>query len=294
MPVQNQAVSIAQRMQCYKNLPARTRNGPPVAAANLGPSEAWDVSVVRTEILSDGRAGTYAPEFAHFGMTKEHFGALAKRLATEHHAHDTMESVRVGCATVSSLGLFRTESVRYQTRERMGKVCEALNREYVNSDFSFEYRPAIYGEKARILVRAQGKENNPVPGTPRRDVGASPYNWNTVDDFDLRQMSSSLRAMGVPAKIAIADALKVSSIKSNHSESNLIFFTAIGSVCFPPLGLIPALLGDKTNIQARTKEYSQFIQGAQAQANSYGIAYGLHRNGNSVILSATKLGAGNA
>ncbi len=293
MPVQNPSFSAVQRAQCYRNLPSRTCNGPPVSASSLGPCLALDVCVARAEILSEGRAGPYPEEFEGFGMSAQHFGALAQWLSAEHHAPDTIESIRVGCTTVCSLGLFTSESVRYQTRQRMTKICDALNREYAKTSFSFQYRPAIHGDKARIIVTARGTTED-VPGAAKKIIAAKQYRWNTVDSFEVYELASTLQQMGVPSAIAARDAVDLSNIKQRHSAPGWMIAAAGASVIIWPLGLIPALLGDKTDIDARTKKYAEFIHQARVQPTLYGVAYGLERHGNSVIFTATKLGVQNA
>ena len=290
MPVQNQPSSSAQRAQCYRDLPSRTHNGPPVSAASLGPCLALKMCLARSEILSDGRAGSYPEEFEGFGMSGQHFRALAQWLSDEHHAPDTMESVRVGCTTVCSLGLFTSDSIRYQTRERMTKVCAALNREYAKTSFSFEYRPAIHGDKARIIVTARGTSAE-VPGASKQIITSKQYRWNTIDSFEVYELASILQGMGVPPAIAVQDAVDLSKVKKRPSTPGWMIAAAGASVIVHPLGLIPALLGNKTDIDARTSKYAEFIQQARLQPSLHGVAYGLERHGNSVIFTATKLGS---
>lgn len=282
---------MPQQAHYYQNLASRTRNGPTVSASQLGHNMATDQSIVQADILSDKSAGNYPEELAGFGMTREHFGALAQWLSVAEQSPDTMETVRVTCATVSSLGLFRTESVRYNNRQRMGKVCAALNREYAKTGFSFTYRPAIYGDKARVVMTARGDKSTPLPGTRKRFIAANHFRWNTVDELNGHAMAMSLCKMGASAQAAANDAMVVGRIQANHSPNTWIFLAAIASPVIWPLALVPMLLGDKVDSDERAKKYSQFIQNAQVQPNLHGIAYGLERRGNALTFTATTAGA---
>lgn len=173
----------------------------------------------------------------------------------------------------------------------MGKVCEALNREYAQTGFSFAYRPAIYGEKARVVLTARGDKSPSMPGMRKQFIAADPFRWNTVDAFDSHAMGMSLCKMGAPSQAAVDDALAMARIHSNHIPNTCIFLAAIASTIIWPLALVPMLLGDKVDCNERAQKYTQFIQNAQVQPHLHGIAYGLERRGTTLMFTATKVGA---